>query len=94
MELETIQKLARLARLELKDAEAEDLRRELSSILTYVGEIEKAGAPASPDAPALLETVTREDTVYETPLASREELLDASMLRKGDYIEVQPIFKP
>lgn len=93
MELETVRKLLKLSRLKISDAEAEGLRKELSSILEYVGMIDKTAADAPPAEPAATETVVREDRVYGEPIASRDELLDASLLRKGDHIEVQAVFE-
>ena len=93
MELETVKKLAALARLKIGASEAEELRLELSSILEYVGEIERAKAEETPAVRDIVETVTRPDELLVPPLASREELLDASLNRKGDYLEVQPIFE-
>jgi aspartyl-tRNA(Asn)/glutamyl-tRNA(Gln) amidotransferase subunit C len=42
MNVEEVQKLAKLARIEITDLEAETLTKEFSSILDYVGEVKNA----------------------------------------------------
>lgn len=61
-----VRHIARLARLELTDEEVERFRRELSTILGYVEQLDaveagRAAEPAAPDQPL------REDAVEEWP---------------------------
>src|SRR5580693_1203530 len=69
-------KLAQLARLSLTDAEIEEFSRELSAILEYVKQLQKADtASLEPTSQVSgLETVTRDDIIKDYGI-NREDLL-------------------
>ena len=77
---EDVRQVARLARLELTDDEVERFRRELSTILDYVEQLERleAGTAAEPSAP---DQPLRGDVV--------EEWGEVGLLRKAapDFVE-------
>ncbi|MGH7571053.1 MAG: Asp-tRNA(Asn)/Glu-tRNA(Gln) amidotransferase subunit GatC [Gemmatimonadota bacterium] len=63
---EDVRHIARLARLELSEAEIQRFRQELSTILEYVGQLEEleAGSAAGPEPP---DQPLREDRVEPWP---------------------------
>ncbi|MGH7558660.1 MAG: Asp-tRNA(Asn)/Glu-tRNA(Gln) amidotransferase subunit GatC [Gemmatimonadota bacterium] len=63
---EDVRHIARLARLELSEAEIQRFRRELSAILEYVGQLEEldAGSAAEPEPP---DQPLRDDQVEPWP---------------------------
>ena len=73
---EDVLKLARLARLDLSDEEVESYRKELSAILDYVAQLDKADvAGLEPTTQVTgLKNVTREDQVVDYGV-SPEDLL-------------------
>lgn len=85
--------LAKLARIDLGDEEAENLTREFDAILGYVGEVK---AVAISEYPNKLENVgvsnvMREDKEpHESGLYSKK-ILEQAPAREGDYIKVKKI---
>lgn len=102
-----IQNLAELARLEVRDAEVEELQKDISNILNYVGQLSATGdsstalqgergwlAEESPVAPRVLRNVMRDDTPREKndPFFDKEEALrQAFPVREGNYNVVRKI---
>ena len=92
MKREDIMHLARLARIEVGDSEADALASEITSILGYVSEIEKiTGNVASEKVVGPLNNVMREDTHPHTPGMYTEDLLNLAPERKGQYVQVKKI---
>lgn len=94
MNKEEVQKLAKLARIDISETEAESLSQEFGSILSYVGEIKNA--PASHEATQdrsgyALRNVMREDANPHESGIYTEALLAEAPKRKGDYVEVKKI---
>ncbi len=91
MQKEDIIHLARLARIAITDSEAEKLRTDIDSVLSYVsvvsdiagGEVKKVAGP--------LRNVFREDEVSNEPDAFTETLLKEAPKRKGRYLVVKKI---
>jgi aspartyl-tRNA(Asn)/glutamyl-tRNA(Gln) amidotransferase subunit C len=92
---EQVNHIAELARIRLSEEEAESFRRQLSSILEYVGQLAECQTdgvePMTHAAPLL--NVTREDEVKECDEVTRQRLLDAFPEREGDLLKVKAIFK-
>ena len=88
-----VKKLAELARLALTDEEVTKMQREVESILSYVGTIQKIDLAASDDpSPHLtLTNVMREDTEPEAGNTYTEDLLAAAPQRDGRFIKVKKI---
>ena len=92
---EEIEGLAALARLKLREGEAESLRKDISDILGYVGQI-SALEPSATEGLPPLRNVLREDIVRseDDPLAgTREALLEALPRRDGDFAVVKKIIQ-
>lgn len=95
MDKEKVLNLAKLARIELKDEEAEKLSEEFASILKYVGEVKgvsgKKNSSRKDKKDFPLRNVLREDEVsHETGLYTEEILKQAPMKGNG-YIKVKKI---
>lgn len=95
MDKEKVLNLAKLARIELKDEEAESLSREFGEILNYVGEVKQAdkleGLSLDKKESHHLTNVLREDTdPHETGIYT-EAILEQAPMREGKYIKVKKI---
>lgn len=87
-----VQALAKLARLEVADAELQKLEKEIPAILAFVETIQKA--PVSKEAQAqTLRNVMRADENPHESGAYTEKLLDAAPSREGDRIAVKQVIK-
>lgn len=87
-------KLARLAKLQLSEAEVEQYRTELSEILGYVEqlqEVDVAGLQPTTQVTGL-KNVTREDVVADYGV-TQEDLLKNVPDRKGAYIKVKRVLE-
>ena len=95
MNKEKVLDLAKLARIEIGDEEAETLSHEFDAILGYVGEIKNVG-PASPKATQdksdyALKNVMREDTEPHDSGIYTQKILEQAPARESDYIKVKKI---
>ena len=90
-----IDKLALLARLGLSEEEKAGLQKDLSAILGYVGELEKATVSFSDQLvdPNLATNVMREDGEPHAARAYTEALLANDPKRQGDYLVVKAIIE-
>ncbi len=92
--IQEIEKLASLARVELKDAEKEKLRADVDAILGYVSELQKIsgidgeGNHAHSQAPF---NVMREDGQPHESGIYTETLVGSAPRREGDYVKVKKI---
>ena len=83
--------LAKLARLEVSEAEMAKLEKEIPDILHFVDTIQAASAKGSGEPTKALRNVMRAD---ENPIESgtyTEKLLDAAPAREGDRIAVKQV---
>jgi aspartyl/glutamyl-tRNA(Asn/Gln) amidotransferase C subunit len=93
---EDIEGLAQLARLKLKDGEAQALGSDINSILGYVGQVHAFNADSSALEKPLLRNVMRQDLPREAtdPLLHKEESVRAQFpAREGDYNAVKKILQ-
>ncbi len=92
MKKEDIAHLAKLSRIEVTEAEAEVLAQNITSILSYVSDIEKiTGAEKKEKAVGALHTVMRADESSHEPGVYTEDLLALAPERHGEYVQVQKI---
>ena len=87
---EEIEHLAKLSRIELSSGEAENLAKEVDSILGYVGQIKEVKGNIEREVPTL-RNVMREDVVTNTPGEHTGRLLDGVPSREGNYLKVKKI---
>ena len=93
---EDIENLATLARLKLKEGEAEALQKDISNILGYVGQVGSFAATAANNKEAAVRNVLREDVPRaETDvMAGKEEaILSQLPKREGNYNVVRKIIQ-
>lgn len=93
MDKEKVLSLAKLARIDISETEADKLSSEFAAILGYVGEV-KAMVPAenshSDENDLPLKNIMREDNApHESGIYTKELLAQAS--QHGDYIKVKKI---
>jgi aspartyl-tRNA(Asn)/glutamyl-tRNA(Gln) amidotransferase subunit C len=86
-----VRKVAKLARLDLEEAKITTYANQLERILEYVAHLEQVDTEGVPPTTRAVEVVnvTREDAVDPTPV--REELLNLSPQREGDFFRVPKI---
>ena len=91
--LKEVEHVARLARLELSDAEKERMRSQLDAILTYIDKLRQLNTdnvePTSHAIPMV--NVMRGDEVR--PYLSTEEILANAPEREGDFVRVPRIIE-
>ncbi|MEK7582132.1 MAG: Asp-tRNA(Asn)/Glu-tRNA(Gln) amidotransferase subunit GatC [Patescibacteria group bacterium] len=92
MQLNDIEKLAELSRISLSKEEKESFLFDLKNILAYVDEIKEVADKTPKKEVGELRNVMRGDTLYEKPLATKEEILRNVPDRDGDYVKVKQIF--
>ncbi|MCP9772020.1 Asp-tRNA(Asn)/Glu-tRNA(Gln) amidotransferase subunit GatC [Synechococcus sp. Tobar12-5m-g] len=86
-----VRKVALLARLDLAEGTIATYTSQLERILDYVGHLETVDTTGVPPTTRAVEVVnvTRADLVDPTPV--REELLELSPQRQGDFFRVPKI---
>ena len=91
--LKDVEHVARLARLELSDADKERMRRELDSILSYIDKLRALDTegvePTSHAVP--MTNVMREDATR--PSFPQDEMLANAPERSGDFFRVPRIIE-
>ncbi len=90
-----IDHVAKLARLELTDAEKDAYAAQLSSVLDYVGQLSSANVDGvEPMAHVLADhhDILRDDVVQATPADERDLILGNFPAREGDMLKVPAVF--
>jgi aspartyl-tRNA(Asn)/glutamyl-tRNA(Gln) amidotransferase subunit C len=90
-----VEYVARLARLELSDAEKEQYAGQLENILKYVdtlNEVDTTDVPPTNHA-LNLTNVWREDVCVPSTAETREHLLNNAPQRDGDFFRVKKIIE-
>ncbi|MBD3244444.1 MAG: Asp-tRNA(Asn)/Glu-tRNA(Gln) amidotransferase subunit GatC [Candidatus Moranbacteria bacterium] len=88
---QTIQKIAKLSNLEIKDQEMEQYKKELSDILDFFKVLEGINTK---DVDPLLCSTPVEDVVFNDkakPCLSVEEIIDQFPQKKGNYLKTKTI---
>ena len=82
--------LAKLARLEVSEAELAKLEKEIPDILAFVATIQKAAAEAPKGEPALQNVMRADENPHESGIYT-EKLLSAAPSREGDRVVVKQV---
>ena len=85
-----VRALAKLARLEVDDAELAKLGKEIPAILTFVETIQKVSADAPTFTPSVRNVVRADENPHEGG-AYTEALLSAAPSRSGNRIAVKQV---
>ena len=91
---EEVTRLAELARLSISPEEIESLQKDISSILSYVGQVNTISISERNGGDIFPQNVMRPDNVHipSSPMAGKQEaLLEALPEREGDYAVVRKI---
>jgi len=90
---EEVQHIAKLARLELTDAEVTNMQKDLSAILDYFTLLKKVKVPnrAAKKVFLPLEKVTRKDKAVDGNSSKAGDLINATPSKKEEYIKVKTI---
>ena len=91
MNKEKVLDLAKLARIDIGNEEAESLSHEFESILGYVSEIKSAGTTSESKVDHILRNIMREDTDPHQSGLYTEKILAQAPARDGDYIKIKKI---
>ena len=88
---EDVQKVAKLARLEINTDDLKKYSNQLERILNYVAHLEKIDTKEVVPTTRAVEVInkTRKDRVEKSKV--REELLDLAPVREGDFYRVPKI---
>lgn len=85
-----VRTLANLARIEITDAEARSLEKELPAIVAFVDDIQQAVASAPAAVPAL-RNVMRDDSSARACGEYTERLIAAAPASKDGYVKVKQV---
>ena len=92
MEVKDIEKLAKLARIELTDKEKQAYLKEIGAILNYVDQIkEVVGKTGEERKAGNLRNVMREDDIPNVSSANTEALVAEFPRKKDNYLKVKKI---
>ena len=92
---ETIQHLAKLARIELSPEREEQLAQDVSKILDYVEELKSVPTDGLPEVAQVtgLKNALREDVVTGKALSTPEEILATAPTTENGFVKVRAIFE-
>jgi len=85
-----IRALAKLARVEISDAEVETLEREIPNILAFIDTVQRAVVVPIAESPEHRTVMRSDDTPHEGGMYT-ETLLDAAPQRVGNRIAVKQV---
>ena len=85
-----IKALAKLARLDVSEAEFAKLEQEIPGILAFVETIQKVSADAPKTQPALRNVMRKDENAHEGGRFT-EALLGAAPAREGDKVAVKQV---
>lgn len=90
---EDVEKLADLSRIEMTDAEKEEIQKDLESILGYVSELQEVAAQEPPVAEriGMLKNVMRDDSDPHPERTFTQEIIDSAPMSEGDFVKVKKI---
>lgn len=91
LRIEEIEKLAKLARLEIPGEEKETLRKEVEEILEYVGQIQKLSPQEPPKEAGIVRNIFREDKEPHQTGEFTDTLLANAPEKESGYIKVKKI---
>lgn len=85
----TLEHLAHLARIAIKDEEKEQLRQDISNMVGFIDTIQKVSLPEHGKGQVTQKNVSREDIV--APLESVYNLVEAAPMHKDGFVQVPKV---
>jgi len=90
--LTEVEKLAKLARLDLTVRQKVNFVKEISSILQYVGQLQEMKIAADEAVSTEFKPVLREDAVLGQAAADQLKLIQSAPQQQDNLIKTQPVF--
>lgn len=92
LDIETVKKVAQLAKLKISDTEAEQFRVQLTAVLDHINHLERLDTESVEPLANVgdLTNALRSDSV--TPSLAREAALQNAPKQDGDHLLVPPVF--
>ena len=96
MEIKDIEKLAKLARIELTEEEKQTYLKDISAILNYVDQIKEVVGKVGRETPlrqgfAGLKNVMRDDETKDEASINTEAIVTEFPQKQGNYLKVKKI---
>lgn len=92
IDVKTIDKLASLARIDVPESEKETLAKEISSILTYVEQVQKiSGQGDKNDSKPQVRNIFREDRDSNISGENTKDILEEVPSRHENFVKVKKI---
>lgn len=91
IQIKDIEKLAKLARIEITDQEKEDFRKDLGSIFGYISEINEVNLDQAPNNSNDHANVFRDDVVTNSAGQYTESILGNAPVTKDALIQVNQV---
>jgi aspartyl-tRNA(Asn)/glutamyl-tRNA(Gln) amidotransferase subunit C len=95
MDAKEVRRLATLARIDIGDAEAENLSKEFDSILGYVADVKNAVSETQAKEPKSLHyplhNILRDDNYAHESGQFTNDILNNAPAREGDFVRVKKI---
>jgi aspartyl-tRNA(Asn)/glutamyl-tRNA(Gln) amidotransferase subunit C len=89
----TVENLAELSRLDIKESEQEKIAKDLNSILNYIKELEKVPTQGiNLDFVKKTDKEFRQDTINNEIIASNDELIAGFKEQKDKRLKIPPVF--
>jgi aspartyl-tRNA(Asn)/glutamyl-tRNA(Gln) amidotransferase subunit C len=89
IDTQTLDHLAHLARIAIKDEEKEQLRQDISNMVGFIDTIQKVSLPEQGKGEIVQKNVSRDDVV--APLESVYNLVEAASMHKDGFVQVPKI---
>ena len=89
---EEVNKIAKLARIELTEQEIEKMRKDLSAVLDYFNLLKKISSEKSDlSGTPIKYLILRKDEAIPQPDGMSEKIIKAAPAKKGNHIKVKAI---
>jgi aspartyl-tRNA(Asn)/glutamyl-tRNA(Gln) amidotransferase subunit C len=89
----TVENLAELSRLDIKESEQEKIAKDLNSILNYIKELEKVPTQGiNLDFVKKTDKEFRQDIINNEVIASNDELIAGFKEQKDKRLKIPPVF--
>lgn len=85
-----IKKLSTLSRISVSEEEISSISKEISSILDYVGQIDKAVSNAPSSTHTLINVLREDKNPHESGIRT-EDILNEAPDREGNFLKVKKI---
>lgn len=92
LNIQEVEKLARLCRLELNAEEKSRYSEDLSAILSYVEKLQEVDLNQVSNSAKATENVLRQDMVVGVSLDDQKDLINQAPATKDNLVKTKPVF--